>query len=90
MYGDKIGPCSCECNSGQFCGGCGHVGCGMAARMRGHSYPSYNSARREAEVSDSELRRAVEQAHDAFGYSGPAGAEMWLRNLYKLLQRRYG
>jgi len=21
-------PCPCECNSGQFCGGCGHAGCG--------------------------------------------------------------
>lgn len=23
-----VGPCSCECNSGGFCGGCGHAGCG--------------------------------------------------------------
>ena len=22
-------PCSCECNSGGFCGGCGHAGCGL-------------------------------------------------------------
>jgi len=22
------GPCSCDCNSGGFCGGCGHAGCG--------------------------------------------------------------
>jgi hypothetical protein len=22
------GPCPCECNSGGFCGGCGHAGCG--------------------------------------------------------------
>jgi hypothetical protein len=22
------GPCPCECNRGQFCGGCGHAGCG--------------------------------------------------------------
>jgi hypothetical protein len=22
------GPCSCACNSGGFCGGCGHAGCG--------------------------------------------------------------
>lgn len=22
------GPCPCECNSGAFCGGCGHRGCG--------------------------------------------------------------
>lgn len=21
-------PCPCECNSGGFCGGCGHAGCG--------------------------------------------------------------
>jgi hypothetical protein len=21
-------PCPCECNSGSFCGGCGHAGCG--------------------------------------------------------------
>lgn len=21
-------PCPCECNSGRFCGGCGHAGCG--------------------------------------------------------------
>lgn len=23
-----IGPCPCACNSGGFCGGCGHAGCG--------------------------------------------------------------
>ena len=23
-----VGPCPCECNSGGFCGGCGHAGCG--------------------------------------------------------------
>jgi hypothetical protein len=23
-----IPPCPCECNSGGFCGGCGHAGCG--------------------------------------------------------------
>lgn len=22
------GPCPCACNSGSFCGGCGHAGCG--------------------------------------------------------------
>lgn len=22
------GPCPCPCNNGQFCGGCGHAGCG--------------------------------------------------------------
>lgn len=22
------GPCPCACNSGGFCGGCGHAGCG--------------------------------------------------------------
>lgn len=25
---ERVGPCPCECNSGQFCGGCGHAGCG--------------------------------------------------------------
>ncbi len=24
----QVGPCPCECNSGGFCGGCGHAGCG--------------------------------------------------------------
>lgn len=24
----KAGPCPCVCNSGGFCGGCGHAGCG--------------------------------------------------------------
>ena len=24
-------PCQCECNSGGFCGGCGHAGCGGRA-----------------------------------------------------------
>ena len=24
----RVGPCSCACNSGGFCGGCGHAGCG--------------------------------------------------------------
>jgi hypothetical protein len=24
----KPGPCACACNSGGFCGGCGHAGCG--------------------------------------------------------------
>lgn len=24
----QVGPCSCECNRGGFCGGCGHAGCG--------------------------------------------------------------
>lgn len=23
----RSGPCPCECNSGGFCGGCGHAGC---------------------------------------------------------------
>lgn len=23
-----VGSCPCECNSGGFCGGCGHAGCG--------------------------------------------------------------
>lgn len=23
----NVGPCPCECNSGGFCGGCGHAGC---------------------------------------------------------------
>jgi len=26
--GLRVGPCPCECNSGGFCGGCGHGGCG--------------------------------------------------------------
>lgn len=26
--GVGVGPCPCECNRGQFCGGCGHAGCG--------------------------------------------------------------
>jgi len=25
---EEVGPCPCECNSGGFCGGCGHAGCG--------------------------------------------------------------
>lgn len=24
----KPGPCGCECCRGEFCGGCGHAGCG--------------------------------------------------------------
>lgn len=24
----RVGPCPCECNTGGFCGGCGHAGCG--------------------------------------------------------------
>lgn len=24
----STGPCTCECNRGGFCGGCGHAGCG--------------------------------------------------------------
>jgi hypothetical protein len=24
----RVGPCPCPCNSGGFCGGCGHAGCG--------------------------------------------------------------
>ena len=24
----QVRPCPCECNQGQFCGGCGHRGCG--------------------------------------------------------------
>lgn len=24
----RRGACPCECNSGGFCGGCGHAGCG--------------------------------------------------------------
>jgi hypothetical protein len=24
----QVGPCPCACNSGGFCGGCGHAGCG--------------------------------------------------------------
>ena len=24
----NTGPCPCVCNSGGFCGGCGHAGCG--------------------------------------------------------------
>ena len=24
----STGPCPCACNSGGFCGGCGHAGCG--------------------------------------------------------------
>ncbi len=24
--------CTCECNSGSFCGGCGHAGCGGRRR----------------------------------------------------------
>jgi hypothetical protein len=27
-YKLKVPPCPCECNSGGFCGGCGHAGCG--------------------------------------------------------------
>lgn len=26
------GGCGCECNSGGFCGGCGHAGCGGRRR----------------------------------------------------------
>lgn len=26
------GGCGCECNSGGFCGGCGHSGCGGRSR----------------------------------------------------------
>lgn len=26
--GRRTGPCPCPCNSGGFCGGCGHAGCG--------------------------------------------------------------
>lgn len=25
-------PCPCECSRGEFCGGCGHRGCGMRSR----------------------------------------------------------
>ena len=25
---DRVEPCPCECNRGEFCGGCGHRGCG--------------------------------------------------------------
>ena len=80
--------CPCECNSGGFCGGCGHAGCGMRARLRGHSFPALSA--RLDKPTDFMVQRAVERAHDAFGYSGPAGAEQWLRELYQLLQRRYG
>ena len=31
------GPCPCACNSGGFCGGCGHAGCG--ARRQGAGRP---------------------------------------------------
>jgi hypothetical protein len=24
----RNGPCTCECATGGFCGGCGHAGCG--------------------------------------------------------------
>lgn len=24
----RVGPCPCACNSGGWCGGCGHGGCG--------------------------------------------------------------
>ena len=27
-YSRTTGPCPCACNSGGFCGGCGHAGCG--------------------------------------------------------------
>lgn len=27
-FSRPVGPCPCECNSGGFCGGCGHAGCG--------------------------------------------------------------
>lgn len=25
---ERTPPCSCACNHGGFCGGCGHAGCG--------------------------------------------------------------
>ena len=28
----NVGPCPCECNSGGFCGGCGHAGCGRRVK----------------------------------------------------------
>ena len=28
MNATPVKPCPCECNSGGFCGGCGHAGCG--------------------------------------------------------------
>jgi hypothetical protein len=28
LAGRRVPPCPCECNSGGFCGGCGHAGCG--------------------------------------------------------------
>jgi hypothetical protein len=28
----SVPPCPCECNSGGFCGGCGHAGCGGRRR----------------------------------------------------------
>lgn len=31
-YGQPIRPCGCECSRGQFCGGCGHAGCGGRRR----------------------------------------------------------
>lgn len=24
----RVSPCPCDCNTGGFCGGCGHAGCG--------------------------------------------------------------
>lgn len=29
-----VGPCPCECNSGGFCGGCGHAGCSNGINVR--------------------------------------------------------
>lgn len=28
-------PCPCECNRGEFCGGCGHTGCGRRRGPKG-------------------------------------------------------
>lgn len=30
----KVGPCPCVCNSGGFCGGCGHAGCSSGINVR--------------------------------------------------------
>jgi hypothetical protein len=33
ITGGRVPPCPCACNNGGFCGGCGHAGCGGAAKL---------------------------------------------------------
>jgi hypothetical protein len=37
----EVGPCPCECNASppQFCGGCGHAGCGRRRQTTDVKYP---------------------------------------------------